>query len=133
MQGAPQHISDSAQLAETCTCKQQPDASCRSPCQSCLCRAGAARGEAAPQNISLLHVHGDPLRFLDLSEKVDVKRFACAIVLCDAAWADPDLDNANGIALRTKVGQPPASAALLYLRLYKYSTGVHNWELLPAC
>ncbi len=66
--------------------------------------AGAAREEAAPSNISLLHVHGDPLRFADLAEKVDVRRFACAIVLCDAAWADPDMNNANGIALRTKVG-----------------------------
>ena len=66
--------------------------------------AGAAREEAAPSAISLLHVHGDPLRFADLAEKVDVRRFACAIVLCDAAWADPDLNNANGIALRTKVG-----------------------------
>lgn len=104
MQGAPQHISDDAQLAETCPCKQQTEANHRIPYRSRLCRAGAAREEAAPANISLLHVHGDPLRFLDLSEKVDVKRFACAIVLCDAAWADPDLDNANGIALRTKVG-----------------------------
>ena len=66
---------------------------------------GAAREEAAPSNISLLHVHGDPLRFADLAEKVDVRRFACAIVLCDAAWADPDLNNANGIALRTKAGR----------------------------
>ena len=74
------------------------------------CRAGTAREEAAPKHITLLHVHGDPLRFLDLAEKVDVRRFACAIVLCDAAWADPDLDTANGIALRTKVLGPPVTA-----------------------
>jgi len=79
--------------------------------------AGAAREEAAPRRISLLHVRGDPLRFLDLSEKVDVRRFACAIVLCDAAWADPDLDAANGIALRTKRDMLRLDALIMTVQL----------------
>ena len=27
-------------------------------------------------------------------------RFKCAIVLCDQAWLDPDLDHTNGISMR---------------------------------
>ena len=38
----------------------------------------------------MLHVWGDPLKYRDLETKLAVERFNCAIVLCDAAWVDPD-------------------------------------------
>lgn len=52
--------------------------------------------------VSCIHVYGDPLRYRDLESKMEVQRFNSAIVLCDAAWVDPDQNAANGIALRTK-------------------------------
>ncbi len=51
---------------------------------------------------SVIHVYGDPLKYRDLESKLEVQRFNSAIVLCDAAWVDPDQNAANGIALRTK-------------------------------
>ena len=43
---------------------------------------------------------------IDLSMNVciqlDVKRYQCAIVLCDALWLDPDADDLNGIESNEK-------------------------------
>ncbi len=51
---------------------------------------GVAREAAALRKLSMLHVWGDPLKYRDLETKLAVERFNCAIVLCDAAWVDPD-------------------------------------------
>lgn len=34
--------------------------------------------------------------------QLDVKRYKCAIVLCDALWLDPDADDLNGIEVNEK-------------------------------
>ncbi|KAK9850097.1 hypothetical protein WJX84_009691, partial [Apatococcus fuscideae] len=52
-------------------------------------------------NIRLRPVQGNPLRFREL-HKLDVKRYKCAIVLCDALWLDPDADDLNGIETKEK-------------------------------
>ena len=38
----------------------------------------------------MMHVYGDPLKYRDLESKISVERFNSAIILCDAAWVDPD-------------------------------------------
>ncbi|KAK9903985.1 hypothetical protein WJX75_001909 [Coccomyxa subellipsoidea] len=63
---------------------------------------GVAREAAQMSRVSCIHVYGDPLKYRDLESKLEVQRFNSAIVLCDAAWVDPDQNAANGIALRTK-------------------------------
>ncbi|CAL8470852.1 g10394 [Coccomyxa elongata] len=63
---------------------------------------GVAREAAQMSRVSCIHVYGDPLKYRDLELKLEVQRFNSAIVLCDAAWVDPDQNAANGIALRTK-------------------------------
>ena len=37
---------------------------------------------------------------LSISPRLRWCRFKCAIVLCDQAWLDPDLDHTNGISMR---------------------------------
>ncbi|EIE20310.1 hypothetical protein COCSUDRAFT_67575 [Coccomyxa subellipsoidea C-169] len=63
---------------------------------------GVAWEAAQMSRASVIHVYGDPLKYRDLESKLEVQRFNSAIVLCDAAWVDPDQNAANGIALRTK-------------------------------
>ena len=37
-----------------------------------------------------------------MTMQLDVKRYKCAIVLCDALWLDPDADDLNGIEVNEK-------------------------------
>ncbi|CAK0782676.1 hypothetical protein CVIRNUC_005871 [Coccomyxa viridis] len=63
---------------------------------------GLARETANLERLSMMHVYGDPLKYRDLESKISVERFNSAIILCDAAWVDPDQNTANGISLKTK-------------------------------
>ena len=38
----------------------------------------------------MMHVYGDPLKYRDLEDRIAVEKFNSAIILCDAAWVDPD-------------------------------------------
>ncbi len=38
----------------------------------------------------MMHVYGDPLKYRDLKDRIAVEKFNSAIILCDAAWVDPD-------------------------------------------
>lgn len=51
---------------------------------------GLARETAGLQKLSMMHVYGDPLKYRDLESKIAVEKFNSAIILCDAAWVDPD-------------------------------------------
>lgn len=64
-----------------------------------------------------MHVYGDPLKYRDLESKIEVQRFNSAIVLCDAAWVDPDQNAANGIALRTKDDMLRLDAMIMSVQL----------------
>ena len=48
----------------------------------------------------MMHVFGDPLKYRDLKDRIAVEKFNSAIILCDAAWVDPDqvlhLDSCSG-------------------------------------
>ena len=56
----------------------------------CWVAAGLARETANLERLSMMHVYGDPLKYRDLESKISVERFNSAIILCDAAWVDPD-------------------------------------------
>ena len=49
-------------------------------------------------NISVQHARGNPLLAEDIASRVDLRHITCVMVLADAAWSDPDLDDKNGIA-----------------------------------
>lgn len=45
----------------------------------------------------MMHVYGDPLKYRDLESKIAVEKFNSAIILCDAAWVDPDQVHYQGL------------------------------------
>ena len=58
--------------------------------QGWVSSAGLARETANLQKLSMMHVYGDPLKHRDLKDRIAVEKFNSAIILCDAAWVDPD-------------------------------------------
>lgn len=62
--------------------------------------AGLARETANLQKLSMMHVYGDPLKYRDLESKIAVEKFNSAIILCDAAWVDPDQVHCQGCSIR---------------------------------
>ena len=71
---------------------------CRAGC--CDVPTGLARETADLKKLSMMHVYGDPLKYRDLKDRIAVEKFNSAIILCDAAWVDPDqvlhLDSCRG-------------------------------------
>lgn len=49
-----------------------------------------------PRRVGVSHVIADPRQRLELAQ-VGVHRFTAALLLCDEAWVDPDLDSSNGV------------------------------------
>ena len=73
--------------------------------------AGLARETADLQKLSMMHVYGDPLKYRDLESKIAVEKFNSAIILCDAAWVDPDQVHHQGCC----TGMTVLVRALLYI------------------
>ena len=56
----------------------------------------------------MMHVYGDPLKYRDLESKIAVEKFNSAIILCDAAWVDPDQVDPLSPTCETFVSGPTA-------------------------
>ena len=59
--------------------------------------------------------------------QLDVKRYKCAIVLCDALWLDPDADDLNGIETKEKRDFLRLDAMIMMVQL-----NVRKVRFLPA-
>ena len=59
----------------------------------------------------MMHVYGDPLKYRDLESKIAVEKFNSAIILCDAAWVDPDQVHHQGCC----IGMTVLVRALFYI------------------
>lgn len=64
------------------------------------------------QKLSMMHVYGDPLKYRDLESKIAVEKFNSAIILCDAAWVDPDQVDQLSQALKLLSWDPQQLFAL---------------------
>jgi len=60
----------------------------------------------------MMHVYGDPLKYRDLESKIAVEKFNSAIILCDAAWVDPDQVDQLSPSSETPVLGPTAVCLL---------------------
>eukprot|EP00775_Hariotina_reticulata_P013650 gene13650-13773_t len=49
------------------------------------------------ENLTVRHVHANPLLRSSLASKLDLASFRCCLCLCDELWVDPDSNDANGI------------------------------------
>ncbi|KAK9843129.1 hypothetical protein WJX74_007389 [Apatococcus lobatus] len=78
---------------------------------------GKTREKAQLNSLSVLHVKGDPLEKADLTERIDLTKFRCAIILCDEGWVDPDLDTSNGIQIEEEGDLLRLDSMLLLVQL----------------
>ena len=69
------------------------------------------------KNVQVLGVRGDPLKINQLRRRIDVTDYKCAIVLCDEAWQDPDLDLSNGLDLVSEADTLRLDALVMTVQL----------------